>query len=70
MAHALYTFYCRGLQRSPECYSESEYHRMRVDREFDLNALRVDEEIFADPERKSCGLKNIRILVDGASMLS
>ena len=58
------------LQRIPGYYSESEYHRMLVDREFDLNTLRVDGEIFAELERKSCGLKNIRILVDGASMLS
>jgi len=33
--------------------------------EFDMNTLRVDRE-FLNPERKSCGLKNIRIRVDGA----
>ena len=33
--------------------------------EFDLNTLRVDGEIL-NPERKSCGLKNIRIRADGA----
>ena len=33
--------------------------------EFDLNTLRVDEEIL-NPERKRCGFKNIRIRVDMA----
>ena len=34
--------------------------------EFDLNTLRVDGPIFFNPERRSKGLKNIRIRVDGA----
>ena len=32
--------------------------------EFDLNTLRVDGVKFMNPERKSCGFKNIRTRVD------
>ena len=46
------------LQSSPGCYSESGYHRMLI--------RYVWTGKFLNPERKSCGFKNIRIRVDGA----
>ena len=62
MAHALNTLHCRIALRT----------RVNPDTtgcegtgEFDLNMLRVDGDIF-NPKRKNCGLKNIRICVDGA----
>ena len=61
MAHALNSLYCRGTLSTtvnPDtigCVWTGE---------FDLNTLHVDGK-FVNPVRKSCGLKNIGIRVDG-----
>lgn len=62
MAHALNTSYCTGAL---DTAVNPDTIGCVWTGEFDLNTLREDEEIL-NLERKSCGLKNIRILVDGA----
>ena len=61
MAHALKIFCCRGAL-STRVNPETIGCMWRG--EFDLNTLRWTGK-FLNPERKSCGFKNIRIRVDG-----